>query len=86
MPLREFGGRAAGGALGLQHGNVVTNAFGIAVVVFPLAFGAVPDVVAIVIDGPITAYYAFITAVNALGFTVQISGLAARTVMWIAVA
>lgn len=85
MPLREFGGRAAGGALGLQHGNAVTNAFGVVAVVFPVPFGAVPDVVATIFDPNPTNYIIKIIAVNALGFTAQINALAVRTVMWMAV-
>jgi len=89
MPLREFGGRAAGGALGLQHGNGVTDGFGVLIIVFPIPFGAVPDVVAMVLDplgGIFLNYNVIATAVTALGCTLQIDVAGARTVMWIAVA
>jgi len=71
MPLREFGGRAAGGALGLQHGTGVVGALGIVTVVFPVAFGAVPDVVAVALDAA-NDYKVTLRAVTALQFTAHV--------------
>jgi hypothetical protein len=76
MPLREFGGRAAGGALGLQHGNIVTDALGNIAVVFGVPFGAVPDIVANVLD-PANNYYVVIRTRTALGFTAHVRRIAA---------
>lgn len=89
MPLREFGGRAAGGALGLQHGNVLTDALGNIAVVFAVPFGGVPNVVANVLDA-LNNYYVVVRTVNALGFTAQArrtqTGLATPNGVWADVA
>lgn len=74
MPLRAFGGRAAGGALGLQHGNIVTDPAGNITVLFPVPFGAVPDIIAVVFDG-VNNYTVTIRTRNALGFTAHVRQL-----------